>query len=72
MKELNYKKGQVFYKGKAVKPIQEIASVYEEDDGIITVNFLGVGAGSYPNCSKIKQGEFRINNGYKCDMIKLL
>jgi hypothetical protein len=73
MKDLHYKRGQVFYKGKTVHPVQKIASIYEDDDGLVTVNFLGEGAGSYPNCSRIyrKQRVVRINNGYKCDEIKL-
>lgn len=66
-----YNKGQVFYKGKAVSPAQTIASVYSHK-GLWTCNFDGVGAGSYPLCKKVRgKDELIINNGDKCDKIKL-
>jgi len=74
MKDLNYKKAQVFYKGEAVEPPRDIASIYEDDEGLVTVNFEGFGAGSYPLCERPykTQNILKINNGYNCDEIKLL
>ena len=70
MKTRGCKSAQVYYKGQAVSPAQEIASIYKNSDGI-TVNFVGIGAGSYPNC-KEEKGRLIIKNGQECDEIKLI
>lgn len=74
-KQLPYKVGQVFYKGNPIKDKQQIASCYEvhyEGETLVTVNFDGFGAGSYPLCTKTeKEDVVKINNGYGCDEIKL-
>ena len=71
MKHLKYKKAQVFYKGKPIKPVQKILSIYEDDDGSVSVNF-GLYEGSYPDCKRISEKLLKIPNGYKCDYIKLI